>query len=100
MTPSKDEPQHLGDLLRVMAKRVKKVDLTVIEQIRQHWPRLLEPTLASECHPEFVKDGVLVISVPSGAYAQQIAVERDAILRGLTVLGDRAPTSLKTVRKA
>jgi len=100
MTRSKDEPQHLADLLRVMAKRVKKVDLTVIEEIRQHWSQLLEPTLARECQPEFVKDGVLVISVPSGAYAQQIGVERDAILRGLMVLGDRAPTSLKTVRKA
>ena len=100
MTRSNDHPQHLADLLRVMAKRVKKVDLTAIEEIRQHWSQLIEPTLAGACHPEFVKDGVLVISVPSGAYAQQIAVERDDILRGLTVLGDRAPTSLKTVRKA
>ncbi len=100
MSRSSDQPQPLGDLLRMMAQRVKKVDLTVIEEIRQHWPTLVEATLASACHPEFVKNGVLVISVPSGAFAQQILVEQDAILRGLAVLGERTPTSVKTVRKA
>lgn len=83
-----------------MAKRVKRVDLTIIEEIQQHWPTLIEPAIATTCHPEFVKNRILVISVPSGAYAQQIALERDSILRGLAFLNDRAPTSLRTVQKA
>ena len=100
MGRSSDQPQHLADLLRTMAQRVKKVDLTLIEEIRQHWPTLVEANLATTCQPEFVKNGVLVISVPSGAFAQQILVERDVILSGLRILGDRAPTSVKTVQKA
>ena len=100
MGRSSDQPQHLADLLRTMAKRVKKVDLTLIEEIRQHWPTIVESNLATACQPEFVKNGVLVISVPSGAFAQQIIVEQEVILRGLTLLGDRAPTSIKTVQKA
>ena len=100
MGRSSDQPQHLADVLRAMAKRVKKVDLTLIEEIRLHWPTIVDANLATTCHPQFVKNGVLVISVPSGAFAQQINIERDVILSGLTILGDRAPTSVRTVQKA
>jgi hypothetical protein len=83
-----------------MAKRVKKVDLTLIEQIRAIWPTLVDAAVCEVCQPEFVKNRVLVISVPSGAFAQHIHLEQEAILGGLTTLGNRAPTSLKTVQKA
>lgn len=100
MSRNVDQPEPLGDLLRTMAGRVKKVDLTLIEKIREHWPTLVEPVVAHACRPEFVKNRVLVVGVPSGAFAQQIQLEQESILRGLAVLGDRAPTSLKTVQKA
>jgi hypothetical protein len=100
MSRFSDKPEPLGDLLRTMAKRVKKVDLTVIEEIRDLWPTLVAPAVAAVCQPEFVKNHVLVISVPSGAFAQQIALDQESILEGLTPLKDRAPTSLKTVQKA
>lgn len=83
-----------------MAKRVKKVDLVVIDEIRRLWPTVVDPKLSEACHPEFVKNRVLVVSVPSGAYAQQILLDQESILRGLAVLDDRAPISLKTVQKA
>jgi hypothetical protein len=83
-----------------MARRVKKVDLTLIQEIQERWPTLVEPAVASVCHPEFVKNRVLVISVPSGAFAQQISLDQESIIGGLALLGDRAPTSLKTVQKA
>ena len=95
-----DRPEPLGELLRVMAGRVKKVDLNVIDDIRKLWPPLVEGAVAQVCRPEFVKNHVLVISVPSGAFAQQIALDQEAILQGLAALGPRAPTSLKTIQKA
>jgi len=95
-----DQPESLGDVLRVVARRVKKVDLTLIERVREVWPTLVEEPLASRCHPEFVKNQVLVVSVPSGVFAQQITFEAEVILAGLSVLGERAPTSLKTIQKA
>ncbi len=100
MTRFSDQPTPLGDLLHTMANRVKKVDLSVMEEICSLWPTLVAPVIAQVCHPEFVKNQVLVISVPSGAFAQQIALEQESILQGLAVLGDRAPRSLRTIRKA
>jgi hypothetical protein len=41
----------------------------------------------------------LIVSVPSGAFAQQIAMQSTTILRGFSSLGTGAPTSLKTVLK-
>lgn len=83
-----------------MAKRVKKVDLVVLDEIRRLWPLVVDPTLSVVCQPEFVKNRVLVVSVPSGAYAQQILLDQEVILRGFAVLDERAPISLKTVQKA
>ena len=94
MSRHSDQPEPLGELLRTMARRVKKVDLTLIQEIQERWPTLVEPAVASVCHPEFV------ISVPSGAFAQQISLDQESIIGGLALLGDRAPTSLKTVQKA
>lgn len=100
MSRSSDQPEPLGDVLHGLARRMKKVDLTIIDEIRALWPALVDPAIARVCHPEFVKGRVLVISVPSGAFAQQINLDQEAILGGLAPLADRAPTSLKTVQKA
>ena len=86
-------------MLHHLASRIKKVDLTVIDEIRVLWPRLVDPAVALACYPELVKNKVLVVSVPSGAFAQQIALDRTSILLGLSPLAARAPTSLKTVLK-
>ena len=59
-----------------MAGRLRKVDLRVIDEVRQLWPTIVDPVLAEHCRPEFVKNGVLLITVPSGAFAQRITQER------------------------
>ncbi len=80
-----------------MAARLRKVDLRVIDQVRQLWPDIVDPVLAEHCQPEFIKNRVLLISVPSGAFAQRVNLEHETIIRGLASLGDAAPTSLRTV---
>ena len=99
MKRSVNQPELLGIVLQQLAARIKKVDLMIIDEIRELWPTLIDPAVARVCQPEFVKNQVLVISVPSGAFAQQIALDEEAILGGLASLADRAPTSLKTVQK-
>ena len=95
---SRDEaPSTLGDLLNTLAGRLRKVDLRVIDEIRQLWPSIVDPVIAEHCRPEFVKNGVLLVTVPSGAFAQRVMVESTSILEGFSALGDRAPTSLRTV---
>lgn len=100
MSQHPDTPELLSELLKTMAKRVKKVDLEVLDEIRRLWPVVVNPSLSGVCQPEFVKNRVLVVSVPSGAYAQQILLDQETILRGFSGLDDRAPISLKTVQKA
>jgi predicted nucleic acid-binding Zn ribbon protein len=75
------------------------VDLRAIDDARQLWPTVVDPVIAEHCRVEMIKDGVLIVSVPSGAFAQQIAMQSSTILRGFSPLGTGAPTSLKTVLK-
>ena len=97
MTRRDDPPRPLGELLNTVAGRLKKVDIRAIDEIRALWPNIVDSALAEHCRPEFVKNGVLLVTVPSGAFAQRIKLEHEAILDGFAALGDRAPTSIRTV---
>jgi len=90
-----DQPTAISDLLTTLAGRVRKVDLLVIDEIRALWPSIVGEALASRCHPELVKSGVLLIAVPTGAYAERLLEEEAVILQGLSSLGERAPTSIR-----
>jgi predicted nucleic acid-binding Zn ribbon protein len=94
---SDDGPKGLGELLNTMAGRLRKVDLRLIDEIREMWPRIVEPVIAEHCRPEFVKNGVLLVSVPSGAFAQRVTSQSTTILDGFSSLGERAPHALRTV---
>lgn len=93
------EPTPLGELLDTLAGRLRRVDLRVIDEARALWPRVVEPALAEHCRVELIKDGVLIVSVPSGAFAQAIRMNTPSILEGFSVLGTRAPRAIKTVQK-
>ena len=97
MNSPDDQPKGLDELLNAVAGRLRKVDLRLIDEIREMWPRIVEPVIAQHSRPEFVKNGVLLVSVPSGAFAQRVTSAAPSILAGFAVLGDRAPTSLRTV---
>jgi predicted nucleic acid-binding Zn ribbon protein len=92
-----DQPKSLGELLNTVAGRLRKVDLRLIDEVRQLWPTIVDPVLAEHCRPEFVKNGVLLVTVPSGAFAQRVMMESASIIAGFAPLGDRAPTSLRTI---
>ena len=96
MKPFNPEPVSLGDVLDTLAGRLRKVDLRLIDEIREIWPTIVDPVIAEHCRPEFIKNGVLLISVPSGAYAQRIQLETTDIIAGFGSLGSRAPTALRT----
>ena len=92
-----EQPARLGELLNTLAGRLRKVDLRDIDEIRDLWPGIVEPVIAEHCRPEFVKNGVLLVSVPSGAFAQRVMSDATTILEGFSTLGARAPTTLRTV---
>jgi len=92
-----DHPVELGDALNVLAGRLKKVDLRVIDEVRKIWPTVVDPVIAQHCEPQFIKNGVLLVSVPSGAFAQRVMSQSTTILEGCSVLGGLAPIALRTV---
>ena len=92
-------PSSLGELLNALAGRLRRVDLRVIDEARRIWPTVVDPVFAEHCRVELIKDHVLIVSVPSGAFAQQIRLRETTILSGFSSLGESAPTSLKTVLK-
>ena len=90
-------PTPLGDALRQWARRRRSVDLLVISDVRRLWPDLVASPLAERCVPEVVRDGVLYVRVPTGAFAERLRMDTTSILAGLAVLGERAPRALATV---
>jgi predicted nucleic acid-binding Zn ribbon protein len=57
----------------------------------------VDAVLAEHCRVELIKERVLIVSVPSGAFAQRIQQLSPSILRGFSSLSSGAPTSIKTV---
>jgi predicted nucleic acid-binding Zn ribbon protein len=94
-----DQPAELAELLDTLAGRLRRVDLRLIDRARELWPTVVQGPLGEHCRVELIKDGVLIISVPSGAFAEQIRSKSPTILRGFSTLGKGAPTSLRTVVK-
>ena len=92
-----EQPVELSDTLNTLAGRLKKVDLRLVDEVRRIWPHVVDPIIAQHCEPQFIKNGVLVVRVPSGAFAQRITAQSRSIIEGCAVLGSGAPTSVRTV---
>ncbi|MDE2281435.1 MAG: DUF721 domain-containing protein [Actinomycetales bacterium] len=97
MKGRRGEPASLGDILNVVAGRLKRVDVRLIDQVRAIWDDNVDEVLRARCQPLFIKDGVLVIEVPSGAFAQRITQDATALLAVFEPLGDAAPRSIRSV---
>lgn len=97
--PRQREPERLGDTLAALIRRFRHVDLSIMEQISERWPTVVGPEMAEACHPEVVRDGILYVAVPNGAYGQKMRMNAENIIQGLSDISGDAPTSLQvTVR--
>ncbi len=95
MRRKNEEPAALGDILNVVAGRLKRVDMRQIDQVRSIWDESVDEPLRGRCQPLFIKDGVLVVEVPSGAFAERITQDAPRILVAFASLGDDAPHSIR-----
>ena len=97
--PRDREPEKLGDTLAALVRRFRHVDLSVMEEIQQRWPELVGPDIAEICHPEVVRDSILFVAVPNGAFGQKIRMNAENIIAGLRDISGDPPTSVQvTVR--
>lgn len=92
-----DEPRRLADLLDALAGRLRRVDLRDVDEARRRWAAAADPVLVEHCWVEMIKDGALVVAVPSGAFARRVSDDAATILRGYEGMGAGAPGRVRTV---
>jgi len=92
-----EPPSTLADLLDTLAGRLRRVDLRLIDEARALWSSAVDEVLAEHCRVELIRDQVLIVSVPSGAFAQRVSQQSPSILKSFSALSSGAPTSIKTV---
>lgn len=91
------EPRPLSDALRTVVHRFARVDLPVMETIHERWTSLVGEEVGRRCRPQIVKDGVLIVAVPSGAYAERLTRDAPDILDALADLGSHCPREIRAV---
>jgi hypothetical protein len=96
VSPRDDGPRSIGESLRELVSRFKKVDLDVMDEILRRWPALVGEAVASRCEPQVVREGVLYVRVPNGAYAETLARLSAGVIEGLSDLGERAPRAVRS----
>jgi hypothetical protein len=90
-----DGPRSIGESLRELVSRFTKVDLDVMGEIERRWPTLVGDVVAARCRPEVVRERVLYVRVPNGAYAESINKLSASLVEALSDLGERAPTAVR-----
>lgn len=93
---TREDPRPLDRVLDVFVGRLRRVDVRLIDEVRERWKEVVDPVLAEHCRAEMIKEGVLIVTVPSGAFAERVREEAPSILAGFASLGARAPTSVAT----
>lgn len=96
MTRRREDPQQLGELLNGVAGRLRRVDLRLMDRVQPLWDGAVDDVIRERCRPLFIRDGILVVAVPSGADAQRVRQDATAILASFASLGDDAPRAIRT----
>ncbi len=93
-------PIPIGDALRTVAGRVTQTDLLGMAEISAVWADVVGERLAEEARPSTLKDGRLVVSVPSSVWAGQVRLLSAEILDGLRAAAKTPVTQIEvTVRR-
>jgi predicted nucleic acid-binding Zn ribbon protein len=94
--PDDRDPQEFGaGLERLVAERGWGVELAV-GGVLGRWPQVVGPQLAEHCRPESFDDGVLVVRADSTAWATQVRLLAQTVLRRLAEeLGDGVVEQLR-----
>ena len=91
------QPIPISDALRTVAGRVAKTDLLGIAEITAIWPDVVGERLAQEALPSTLKDGRLVVSVPSSVWAGQVRLLSVEILEALRAAATTPVTQIEGV---
>lgn len=96
MKRAKHDPVRLGsDIGRVLDELGHRGVARSLE-IARIWEETVGPELAEHSEPAGLTGGVLMVSVPSSPWAQQLQMRKGEILAALAAaLGSEAPTEVR-----
>ena len=81
----------------MVAGRVTQTDLMGVAEICAVWESVVGERLAAEAQPSTLKDGRLVVSVPSSVWAGQVRLLAAEILEGLHAAASTPVTEIEVV---
>lgn len=69
------------------------------QAVLRRWAEVVGPMLAEKVRPDSVDHGVIWVSADSGAWAQEVVMQREVLLERLNALaGEKLFTDLKAAR--
>lgn len=76
-------PEKVGDVLERVLRRRGLARAMAYQKLLEDWPRLVGPGLARMTRARSVRDGVLVVEVPSSSWAMELNLRRRQIMARL-----------------
>ncbi|MDE0073227.1 MAG: DUF721 domain-containing protein [Gammaproteobacteria bacterium] len=76
-------PEKVGDVLERVLRRRGLAREMEYQKLLEDWPRLVGPGLARMTRARSVRDGVLVVEVPSSSWAMELNLRRRQIMARL-----------------
>jgi len=92
----KSQPEPLGGLVQRVLQDLGQGEAVRVLRIVERWEDAVGHEVAQHCRPTALRGTVLLASVDSSVWCQQLQLRTPELLEGLTrVFGEDAPTSVR-----
>ncbi len=85
-----DPPARLGDVLRATLERLPEAQRLADHAVWTHWDAVVGPTLARHARPERFRRGLLVVTVDSAEWMQELQFHKRELRERLNARLGRA----------
>ena len=91
--------KQLGDLMKDALGRPEVLKAARGQSVLRRWSEAVGPMLAEKVTPDSVDHGVIWVSADSGAWAQEVVMQRQIILERLNEMaGEKLFTDIRAAR--
>lgn len=92
----RSQPEALGGLLRRVLSDLGADEAALVLRIAEHWEEAVGADVARHCRPAALQGPVLIVSVDSSVWCQQLQLRTPEIVAGLRrVFGEEAPSEVR-----
>ena len=96
MRRRKSRPEAIGGLVQQVLQDLGEGEAVRVLRIAERWEDAVGREVAQHCRPTALRGSVLLASVDSSVWCQQLQLRAPELLAGLArVFGEDAPTALR-----